>query len=115
MSEQKKISTWGGRRENAGRPRKKKTTSEKVKYAWMKAARELAKEHGMSFEKAILSMAYDSSVQHSVKASIAKTYNEVLVSKESHQDITITKDKGMAVMLPEKLPDPALKLVKKEG
>ena len=84
-----KTENRGGARKGAGRPRKKKSHSEKVKNAYVKAARELAKEFGEPIEKAMLRMVYDKDVQDSVKASIMKTYNEALLIKESDQNINV--------------------------
>ena len=122
----------GGPRPNSGRPRKVKTVSEATKKAILKAARELAKEHGMSLEKAILSMCFKDDVQDSVRASVWKSYLESMVAKESKQEIDVneerssgptifrTNDRGemvivqrgsSAIALPELRPDPALKIL----
>jgi hypothetical protein len=120
----------GGPRPNSGRPRKVKTVSEATKKAILKAARELAKEHGMSLEKAMLSLCFKDDVQDSVRASVWKSYLESMVAKESKQEIDMNKerisgptiykmnDRGEMVItrlgsptigLPEIKPDPALK------
>ena len=123
----------GGPRPNSGRPRKVKTVSERTKKAILKAARELAKEHGMSLEKAMLSLCFKDDVQDSVRASVWKSYLESMVAKESKQEIDVneerssgptifrTNDRGemvvvqrgcSAIGLPEIRPDPALEVVK---
>ena len=122
----------GGPRPNSGRPRKVKTVSERTKKAILKAARELAKEHGMSIEKAMLSLCFKDNVQDSVRASVWKSYLESMVAKESKQEIDVneerscgptifrTNDRGemvvvrrgsSAIGLPEIRPDPALKIL----
>ena len=123
----------GGPRPNSGRPRKVKTVSERTKKAILKAARELAKEHGMSLEKAMLSLCFKDNVQDSVRASVWKSYLESMVAKESKKEIDVneerscgptifrTNDRGEMVItrrvsspiaLPEMRPDPALEVVK---
>ena len=127
----------GGPRPNSGRPRKVKTASDKTKYAIMKAARKLAREHGMPIEEAMLRMIYDPKVQDSVRASIWKSYLESLVAKETEQRVDVketsfrgplilppkaldavrhlppeVRSKLPAVILPEKKPDPALEVIK---
>ena len=97
----------GGYRPGAGRPRKKKTVSEKVKNNYLKAARELAKEYGEPVEKAVLRLIYKESVQDSVKASVLKAYNEALLIKETEQDVNINHNHGPKIGLPEMRPDPA--------
>lgn len=102
----------GGARPGAGRPRKVKTVSQKIKNNYLKAARKLSKEFGMTFEEAMLRMAFDDKTQDSVRASIMKSYNEAMISKEVDKHITVTKDRGMAVRLPPKQPDPAFEILK---
>ena len=102
----------GGKRVGAGRKREKKTTSEGVKNNYVKAAKKIAKEMGMTIEEAYLLMIFNPKVQDTVKASIMKSYNDAMISKESIQNLTVTKDRGMAVRLPPKKEDPALKVVK---
>ena len=52
MAGKPRNTTWGGKRDNqTGRPRIVKTVSEKTKQSYIKAARELAKEKGMTIER----------------------------------------------------------------
>ncbi len=104
----------GGSRPGAGRPRTKKTISEKVKNNYLKAARELAKEYGEPIEKAVLRLIYKEGVQDSVKASVLKAYNEALLIKETEKDININNNQGPKIGLPEMRPDPA-KLIPLQG
>lgn len=107
-----KSSGWGGKRKNqTGRPPKKKTTSERIKNNYIKAARKLAKEYGKPLEEAVLGMVYDSKVQDTVKVAILKAYNEALLVKETKQDVHINENRGPRIGLPEMKPDPALKVV----
>ena len=101
----------GGYRPGAGRPRKKKTISEKVKNNYLKAARELAKEYGETLEKAVLRLIYKNKIQDSVKVAILKAYNEAMLVKESKKDISVNDNQGPRIGLPEMQPDPALKIV----
>ena len=50
----------------------------------------LAKEHGITLEKAILSLCYKEKTQDSVKASIWKSFLESMVTKESKQSIDLS-------------------------
>jgi len=104
----------GGSRPGAGRPRKKKTISEKVKANYLKAARELAKEYGEPIEKAVLRLIYKNDVQDSVKASVLKAYNEALLIKESEKNVNVNANQGPKIGLPEMKPDPA-KLIPIKG
>jgi len=103
----------GGSRPGAGRPRKRKTISEKVKANYLKAARELAKEYGEPVEKAVLRLIYKDKVQDSVKASVLKAYNEALLIKEFEKDINVNVQ-GPKIGLPEMKPDPAKLIPMKE-
>lgn len=108
-----KTGRSGGSRPGAGRPRKVKTVSARTKNNYIRAARKLAKEKGMTFEEYMLRVAWDADTQDSVKASIMKAYNEALIAKETESNINVTKkDDGPAIMLPPMDEDPALKVVK---
>lgn len=106
----------GGQRPGAGRPRHIKTVSDKVKGNYTRAANKLKREFGMSFEEAMLRLAFDPKTQDSVRASVMKSYNEAMISRQTEQNITVSKSQGMdikkAVRLPPKQQDPALKVVK---
>ena len=94
----------GGSRPGAGRPRKEKTVSEKVKANFLKAARELAKEYGESIEKAILRLAFKDGIQDTAKIAILKAYSEALIAKESNKNVRIDETKRSApIVLPEKM------------
>ena len=90
----------GGSRLGAGRPRKKKTISEKVKANYLKAARELAREFGEPIEKAVLRLVYKDKIQDSVKVAILKAYNEALLIKGTEQDVNINQNRGPKIGLP---------------
>jgi hypothetical protein len=132
----RKKENRGGARAGAGRPRKKKTVSEKIRAAYMKAARELAKEHGEPLEKAMLRMIYKDDVQDSVKASIMKTYNDALLIRESESKLKVDDNRALgptiyrendrgemvvvrpgnpAIGLLEMMPDPARQIIKKDN
>jgi len=104
---------WGGKRPNqTGRPRKKKTQSEKIKNNYLKAARKLAKVHGTPIEEAVLSMIYSEKVQDTVKVAILKAYNEALLVKESEQAVNVNENRGPRIGLPPIKEDQALTIVK---
>ena len=105
----------GGSRSGSGRPRKKKTISEKVKNNYLKAARELAREYGEPIEKAVLRLVYEDKIQDSVKVAILKAYNEALLIKETEQDVNINPNQGPLIGLPEMKPDPAKLIPIKES
>ena len=99
-----KRESRGGSRPGAGRPRKKKTVSDKVKANYLKAARELAKEYGEPIEKAILRLAFKEGVQDTVKIAILKAYSDALIAKESHKNVRIDETKRSGpIILPEKM------------
>ena len=102
----------GGFRPGAGRKRTIKTVSEKTKNNYIKAARELAKEKGLTLEKAFLSMVYDKDVQDTVKASVMKSYNDALISRSTEQSISVHKESGPVIGLPPIKENPDLKIVK---
>jgi hypothetical protein len=109
-----KQNTHGGKRAGSGPKRKKKTTSEKIKANYLKAARKLAKEHGKPIEEVVLGLVYDGKTQDSVKVAVLKAYNEALLVKESEQNVNINRNAGPKIGLPEMKPDPA-KLIPIEG
>jgi hypothetical protein len=111
MSGKSKISAWGGYRTGSGRPRKKKTVSEKVKNNYIKAARKIAREKGITIEEHLLWMLFDDNVQDTVKASIMKSYNEAIISKELDQNANVNRHVGPVIGLPAMEEDPALKVM----
>ena len=106
----------GGARPNSGRPPKKKPDyEEKFKQRVLRAAQELKKEHGISIEKAMLSLCYDANTQDSVKASIFKIYADMFVVKSSRKGAEPgVAHRGPVIRLPPMRPDPA-KIVPLEG
>ena len=108
-----KSSGWGGKRKNqTGRPPIIKTTSERIKNNYIKAANKLKKQYGIPLEEAVLGMVYDKKVQDTVKVAILKAYNEALLVKETEQNVNINETRGPRIGLPEMKPDPALSLIK---
>ena len=100
--------------EKRGRKPKPKVFSDKVKAAYLKAAKKLTKEYGMTPEEVVLRMVYDETKMQTARVGAAKLYNEALLVKET--DITTHKDQGPAVYLPERKPDPAKVVqIKREG
>ncbi len=104
----------GGARAGSGPKPKKRIYSEKVKARYVKAARELAVKYGMPPEKAIMELIYNPKVQDAVRVAAMKLYNEALLVKES--DMTVRKETGPAVYLPQRRQDSAKIIqIKKEG
>jgi len=99
MAGKKGMKGGGGARPGAGRPRKKKTVSEKIQRAIQKAVRELTKEHGETPEKAMLKLLYDGKTQDTVKASIFKSYLESNIVKETTSKLDV-KATGPTIGLP---------------
>lgn len=104
----------GGGRPNSGPKKQERDFSRDVKAAYIKAAEELAEEFGEPIEKAMLRLVYGDKIQDSVKASILKAYNDVLVAKESEQTVTHRDAIGPAIGLPPSKNDPA-KIIPIEG
>jgi hypothetical protein len=94
-----------GEKKAGGRPKVVKNHSEAVKRNWLRAARKLAREFGMSVEEYLLRMLFDDQVQDTAKIAIGKLYNEALLIKESKQ--TVEQVSKPQVYLPEIAPRPA--------
>ena len=129
MAGKPKIGQWGGKRAGAGRP--KYMMSEYQKRKMMQSARKRARETGKSIDDILLDIIYG--VTQAREVTLIKSKKEVKVitlttevkdalvaiklfkdftmTKTSEQNITVTKDRGMAVRLPPKKKDPALELV----
>lgn len=88
-----------GEKKAGGRPKTIKIYSEAVKRAYLKAARKIEKETGMSIEEHYLRMSIDPGVQPAARAAFAKLYNEALLIKESEQTIN-DKRQGPTIGLP---------------
>ncbi len=82
-----------GEKKAGGRPRTIKNHSDRVKNNYLKAARKIAAETGMTVEEHYLRMSIDPKIQGSVRQGFAKLYNEALLIKTSEQTIT---DKRLA-------------------
>lgn len=104
----------GGAREGAGRPKgEARVMSDALKGRILQAAEELAKERGITIEKAYLSMLYEKKVMDTAKASIFKTYVDALLVRESSQEVQVEKrELGPQIYLPKMDEDPALRVVK---
>ena len=92
-----------GEKKAGGRPKTIKYYSEAVKKAYIKAAKRIEKETGMSIEEHYLRMSIDASVQPAARAAFAKLYNEALLIKESEQTIN-DKRQGPQIGLPPIIP-----------
>ena len=104
----------GGKRQNSGRKRKDRTTSDDTKQNWLDSSAMIKKKTGMTMEDHACLMAIDPDIQASVRASIFKIRNEALIVRETKQDINIPdRTYGPVIGLPPILrPDPALEIVK---
>lgn len=88
-----------GEKRAGGRPKTVKYYSEAVKKAYIKAAKRIEKETGMTIEEHYLRMSIDPGVQPAARAAFAKLYNEALLIKESEQTIK-SKQEGPMIGLP---------------
>ena len=88
-----------GEKKAGGRPKTPRRYSQAVKKAYIKAARIIEKETGMSIEEHYLRMSIDPGVQPAARAAFAKLYNEALLIKESEQTIN-DKRQGPTIGLP---------------
>ena len=103
----KPKSSWGGKRENAGRPNKiKPDYDEKFKKDIKKVLKKLEKHHNISFLEKIFSMAYDDNVQDTVKASLLKTYAEIFTVKKTEAKVDLEAPKEPGIYLPKEAQDP---------
>ena len=80
----------------------------------MRTARRKAKETGKTIDDIILEIAYGEIKGITIANQIAaiRLYKENTMARQSEQNITVTKDRGMAVRLPPKQKDPALEILK---
>ena len=112
----------GGRRQGAGRPRKKREYSDKFKKSVQRALEKKAKETGKSIFDVFADQLYNvDKKQPQVWSANFKTLVEIIVVKESHQT-NENKTIGPAIGLPPiREPDiaeggiPIIKLSGKEG
>ena len=95
----------GGKRVGAGRKKTIKVYSEQNKKAWMRAARKLAKEMGMTVQEYMLRMIYRDDVQDTCKVAIIKEFNNATIIHETKQ--TVEKfEMGPWIGLPPTLEKP---------
>ena len=99
----KKKENRGGKRLGAGRPKPKKSFSDKLKSDVMKELDKRAKG-GETYGKLLVDCAFNSGEVHSLRGIAMKLIAEVLVVKETKQ--TIEEKKSPTVYLPERLPKP---------
>ena len=88
-----------GEKKAGGRPKTIKRYSEKVKKAYIAAAKKIELETGRTIEEHYLRMSIDASVQPAARAAFAKLYNEALLIKESEQTINDRRS-GPSIGLP---------------
>jgi hypothetical protein len=93
----------GGKREGAGRPKAKKSFSDKLKTDVMKHLQKKAKE-GDTYGKLLVDLAFSKDEVHSLRGIALKLIAEVLVVKETKS--TVEEKKGPVVYLPEVKPKP---------
>lgn len=113
MAGRQKITGWGGARAGSGRKPKYMMTDTQVRNM-MKTARKKAKEYGRTLDEVLIDIAYGKEGKPTVKEQLAaiQIFKSHTMAKQSEQNITVSKDRGMAVRLPPKRPDPALQIVK---
>ena len=88
-----------GEKKAGGRPKTIKRYSEKVKKAYIAAAKKIQAETGRTIEEHYLRMSIDADVQPAARAAFAKLYNEALLIKESEQTINDRRS-GPSIGLP---------------
>jgi hypothetical protein len=93
----------GNRKAGPGRPKVKKSFSDKLKGDVMKELDRRAKD-GETYGKLLVDCAFNQSEVHSLRGIAMKLIAEVLVVKETKQ--TIEEKKTPQVYLPERLPAP---------
>lgn len=96
--------TRGGRRAGAGRPKKIRSYSDKVKTTLVSELRKLAKEKGKSWQRVLGEIVY-SDGNPLVVVSACKRITEILVVQESHK--TVESHSYAPVLLPVQEDDPA--------
>ena len=96
-----------GEKKAGGRPKTVKRYSEKVKKAYIAAAKKIEQETGRTIEEHYLRMSIDPGVQPAARAAFAKLYNEALLVKESEQTIN-NRTTGPTIMLPVMKERPAI-------
>jgi hypothetical protein len=101
--ELKKKDNRGGKRVGAGRPKPKKSFSDKLKSDVMKELDKRAKG-GETYGKLLVDCAFNSGEVHSLRGIAMKLIAEVLVVKETKS--TIEEKKSPTIFLPERLPKP---------
>jgi len=98
----------GGARKGAGQPKKPPNEySRDVKAKYIQAAKKLQKEFGYGIEECILRLLYSDDIQDTVKVGIVKLYNDVLVIRETKQEINTNQNSAPAIRLPPRKADPA--------
>ena len=95
----------GGRREGAGRPKKKKEWSEEIKRMLMKEVSKLEKDRGKKLLKVFAETLFDMDVSDNAKVAYWKQFFEIMVVKESKQT-TEHQEIKQVVMLPPVEPIP---------
>jgi hypothetical protein len=102
----------GGYRPGSGqKPKDPVEYDEKFRRKVIRAANKLRREFGMSLEEAVLRLAFLSSTQDAVRASIFKSYADLFKISRTKMEIDDNRPKGPVVYIPKRDEDPALKVV----
>ena len=112
----KQAGLWGGKREGAGRPAYM-VPANRVK-SMIRKMRKAKRELGIDEDDLLVSIITEGKApwpdeeKASIRDALAavKLFKEYTMTRQSEQNITVTKDRGMAIRLPPKQPDPALEI-----
>lgn len=105
MTEANMSHNWGGKREGAGRKKRTRIYSDKIKSLLMKALKAKEKETGKCWLQDLVDMSQSPGVQDSVRIAAKKLISDMLVIRESHQTDEV-QHYGV-VILPKMDDDPA--------
>jgi len=112
MSGKPKKREWGGQRVGSGRKPRYMMNDYQLR-KMMLTAKRLEEEMGKSLDDVLVEIAYGK-YEANVKERLTaiNIFKAFVLPKTTEQNISVTKDQGMAVRLPPKKEDPALKVVK---
>jgi hypothetical protein len=105
MTEENNNPGRGGKREGAGRKKKTRIYSDRIKLSLMKALKAKEKDTGKCWLRDLVDMNQDPSVQDSVRIAAKKLISDMLVIRESHRTDELLP--YGVVILPKMDDDPA--------
>ncbi len=105
MTEENNTPGWGGKREGAGRKKKTRIYSDRIKSSLIKALRAKEKGTGKCWLRDLVDMNQNPSVQDSVRIAAKKLISDILVIRDSHRTDELFS--YGVVILPKMDDDPA--------